>query len=101
MTTVPMIPDGYQAVTPWVIVRGVPAFIDFLVEVFDAKETIRMYADDGVRVSHAEVRINGAPVMISRRTVRSWSRRCAPRWSKSARGVRLTACSRQVGFAAV
>ena len=64
MTTVPMIPDGYQAVTPWVIVRGVPAFIDFLIEVFDAKETIRMYADDGVRVSHAEVRINGAPVMM-------------------------------------
>ena len=59
-----MIPDGYQAVTPWVIVRGVPAFIDFLIKVFDAKETIRMYADDGVRVSHAEVRINNAPVMM-------------------------------------
>jgi uncharacterized glyoxalase superfamily protein PhnB len=43
---------------------GVPAFIDFLIEVFDAKEIIRMHADDGVRVSHAEVRINGAPVMI-------------------------------------
>jgi PhnB protein len=64
VTTVPMIPDGYQAVTPWVIVRGVPAFIDFLIEVFDAKEIIRMYADDGVRVSHAEVRINSAPVMM-------------------------------------
>lgn len=61
---VPMIPDGYQAVTPWVIVQGVPECIDFLIKVFDAKEIIRMYADDGVRVSHAEVRINGAPVMM-------------------------------------
>lgn len=64
MTTVPTIPEGYQAVTPWVIAQDVPAFIDFLVEVFDAKEIISMFADDGVRVSHAEVRINGAPVMM-------------------------------------
>jgi uncharacterized glyoxalase superfamily protein PhnB len=64
MTPIPAIPDGYQAVTPWVIVQGVPAFIDFLVEVFDAGETVRMYAEDGVRVSHAEVRINDAPVMM-------------------------------------
>ena len=64
MTTIDPIPDGYLAVTPWVVARRVSAFIDFLVEVFDAKEIIRMHADDGVRVSHAEVRINGAPVMM-------------------------------------
>ena len=64
MPEIPIIPDGYQAVTPWIIVDGVPDFIDFLVEVFDAKEIIRMLADDGVRVGHAEVRINGAPVMM-------------------------------------
>ena len=63
-TTVPLIPDGYGAVTPWVIVLGVPAFIDFLIEVFDATETIRMYAENGIQVRHAEVRINGAPVMM-------------------------------------
>jgi PhnB protein len=64
MTKIPTIPDGYQAVTPWVIVQEVPAFIDFLIEVFDAEEIVRMYAEDGVRVSHAEVRINGTPVMM-------------------------------------
>jgi uncharacterized glyoxalase superfamily protein PhnB len=64
VSTVAEIPDGYQAVTPWVIVRGVPAFIEFLIEVFDAQEIIRMHAADGVRVIHAEVRINGAPVMM-------------------------------------
>lgn len=64
MTTIAPVPDGYQAVTPWVVVRGIPAFIDFLIEVFDAQEIIRMLADDGVRVSHAELRINGAPVMM-------------------------------------
>jgi PhnB protein len=64
VTTVLTVPEGYQAVTPWVVVQGVPAFIEFLTDVFDAEETIRMLADDGVRVSHAEVRINGAPVMM-------------------------------------
>lgn len=64
MTNIPRIPEGYQAVTPWIIVDGVPAFIDFLVKVFDARETVRMLAEDGVRVIHAEVRIHGAPVMM-------------------------------------
>ena len=64
MTALPTVPDGYQAITPWVIVDGVPAFIDFLSAVFDAKEIIRMLAADGVRVGHAEVRIHGAPVMM-------------------------------------
>ena len=64
MSTIPPIPDGYQAVTPWIVARNVPGLIDFLVRVLDANETIRMYAADGVRVSHAEVRIDGAPVMM-------------------------------------
>lgn len=64
MTTIPLVPEGYQAVTPWIIARQIPGLIDFLVRVFDAEEIVRMYAADGVRVRHAEVRINGAPVML-------------------------------------
>src|SRR5437870_284097 len=64
MTTIARVPDGYQAVTPWVVAKRVPDFIDFLIAVFDAEEIIRMHAADGVRVIHAEVRINGAPVMM-------------------------------------
>jgi uncharacterized glyoxalase superfamily protein PhnB len=57
-------PDGYPALTPWVITRGVPAFIDFLVGVFNAEETVRLLAADGVSVVHAEARIHGAPLMM-------------------------------------
>ena len=64
MTRIAPVPDGYQAVTTWVIAKGVTAFIDFLVKVFDAKETVRMLADDGVTVAHAEVRIGDAAVMM-------------------------------------
>ncbi len=46
------------ALKSWVIVDGIPPFIDFLSAVFDAKEIIRMLAADGVRVGHAEVRIH-------------------------------------------
>jgi PhnB protein len=57
------VPDGYLAVTPWVIVDGVPAFLDFLAAVFDAQEVVRLPGPDG-RVAHAEARINGGPVMM-------------------------------------
>jgi PhnB protein len=61
---IPTVPVGYQAVTPWIIARGVPRLIDFLVDVFDAEEVVRMLDADGVRVTHAEVRIGGAAVMM-------------------------------------
>jgi PhnB protein len=60
---VPAVPDGYLAVTPWAIVDGVPAFLEFLKDVFDAEEVIRLTGDGG-RVAHAEARINGGPVMM-------------------------------------
>lgn len=58
------IPEGLTAVTPWVILDGVPRFLRFLVDVFDAEEVIRMPGPDGVRIVHAEARIAGAAVML-------------------------------------
>lgn len=58
------IPDGYSAVTPYLITPDVAALIRFLKTVFYAEEAFdRLTRADGT-VMHAEVRIGGAPVMM-------------------------------------
>ena len=56
-------PDGYHTVTPYLIVRGVPALIEFLENVFGAGELRRTTVSDG-RVHHARVQIGDSVVMI-------------------------------------
>jgi PhnB protein len=53
-----------ENLTPWAILDGVPAFLDWLRDVFDAEETFRMPGPDGVRIVHAEARIGGSPLMM-------------------------------------
>ena len=60
------VPDGYHSVTPYLLVRGVPAFIDFLTNAFDATETDRSTIDG--TVMHAEVQIGDSRVMIGEAT---------------------------------
>ena len=57
-------PDGYTSVSPYLIVDGASATIDFLQRVFGADE-IRRFADPAGRVMHAEVRIDDTVVMIA------------------------------------
>jgi PhnB protein len=57
------IPDGYTAVTPWIIVKGAARFLDFIKEVFGAEELARVYNQDG-SIGHAEARIGDAIVMM-------------------------------------
>jgi PhnB protein len=58
-----VVPDGYHAVTPWMISRAdTAALIDFVVSVFDATELGRVEVD-GV-IGHAEVRIGDSVVMM-------------------------------------
>ena len=57
-------PDGYTSVSPYLIVDGASATIDFLRRVFGADE-IRRFADPAGRVMHAEVRIDDTVVMIA------------------------------------
>ena len=57
------IPEGYTAITPWIIARGVPKLIDYLKTAFDAMEIARIVNPDGL-VGHAEVRIGGAAIMM-------------------------------------
>jgi PhnB protein len=54
-----------QRVTPYLSVNGAAAAIDFYRRAFGATEITRMQADDGTRILHAVVQINGGVVMLS------------------------------------
>lgn len=58
------IPEGYTAVTPYLIIRGAARAIDWYKQVFGATEKERMHGPDG-RVGHAEIRVGGAAVMLA------------------------------------
>lgn len=57
------IPDGYQAVTPYLIVSGAARALDFYQQVFGATELMRMAGPNGV--AHAEIRIGDSVVMLA------------------------------------
>lgn len=57
-------PGGYTTVSPYLIVDGAKAAIDFLVEVFDAVE-LRRFPDEDGGIVHAEVRIDDTVVMLA------------------------------------
>ncbi|HET9204533.1 MAG TPA: VOC family protein, partial [Acidimicrobiia bacterium] len=59
-----MKPQGYNSVSPYLIVDDAAALIDFLVTVFDG-EDLRRYPDDSGRLRHAEVRVDDSIVMLA------------------------------------
>jgi PhnB protein len=61
------IPEGYEGVTPYLIVDGAAAAIEFYEKVFGAVEVMRMPGPDG-RIGHAEVRIGKGHVMLADQT---------------------------------
>ncbi len=56
-------PDGYHAVTPYLVVPDAARLIEFLRAAFDARETERLEAPNN-RIAHAEVRIGDSVVML-------------------------------------
>lgn len=58
------VPDGYHNVTPYLIVKGAAAAIDFYKKVFGAAEIMRMPQPDG-RVGHAEIKIGDSHIMLA------------------------------------
>ena len=64
MPDVKPIPDGYTAITPYLIVEGAAEFIDFLVSAFGAVERVRMHIPQG-GIGHAEVESGGAALMLA------------------------------------
>ena len=57
-------PDDYSSVSPYLIVNGAEATIEFLKEVFDATE-LRRYPDPYGKLMHAEVRIEDSVIMLA------------------------------------
>ena len=57
-------PDGYTTVSPYLIVDGASATIEFLRNVFGAIE-LRRFPDPTGKIMHAEVRIDDTVVMIA------------------------------------
>jgi len=57
-------PENQSNITPYFSVTGASEFLDFLGKALDANVTERHDGPDG-KVMHAEVRINGALVMVA------------------------------------
>jgi PhnB protein len=58
------IPDGYHAITPYLIVDGAARAIDFYKKVFGATELFRFPTPQG-KIGHAELRIRDSVFMLA------------------------------------
>jgi PhnB protein len=58
------IPDGYNTITPYLIVDGAARAIEFYKKAFGAEETVRMPGPDG-RIGHAELRLGNSVIMLA------------------------------------
>lgn len=56
-------PEGYNSVSPYLVVNGADATIAFLQQVFEAALLFRLA--DGDRVMHAEVRLDDSIIMLA------------------------------------
>ena len=58
------IPEGYQQVMPYLIVKNAAGFIKFMQDVFGAVETIR-HMRDAHTIMHAEIKVGACVVMVA------------------------------------
>jgi PhnB protein len=63
-TPVKPIPEGYHRVTPYLIVDGASAAIDFYKQIFGATELFRLAGPDG-KLGHAELQIGDSRIMLA------------------------------------
>jgi PhnB protein len=64
MPQVKTIPDGYRSVTPYLIVAGGAAAIEFYQRAFGAKVRLRLDGPDG-KLGHAELEIGDSLIMLA------------------------------------
>jgi PhnB protein len=64
MSNVKPVPDGMTPVTPYLIVRGAAAAIEFYTKAFGARERYRMPMPDG-SIAHAEIEIGNARLFLA------------------------------------
>lgn len=63
MSKVSYIPQGYNSVTPYLIINGAAKAIEYYKKVFGATEVFRMDGPDG-KVGHAELQIGNSRIML-------------------------------------
>lgn len=59
------IPDGYDALTPYLVVRNADKAIQFYKELFGATDMVLMPSPDGKSVMHAELKIRNSVLMLA------------------------------------
>ena len=64
MSKVSHIPQGYNSVTPYLIIKGAAQAIDYYKKVFGATEVFRMDQPGG-KVGHAELKIGNSHIMLA------------------------------------
>jgi len=64
MSKVPYIPEGYNTVTPYLVIKGAAQAIEYYKKVFGATVVVRMDGPDG-RVGHAELQIGSSRIMLA------------------------------------
>jgi len=57
--------DKMPPLTPYLTVKGAAGALEFYKKAFGAKENMRMPAEDGRRLLHADVTINGGRLLMS------------------------------------
>ena len=58
------IPEGYHSITPYLIIKGAAAAIDYYKKVFGAQERMRMDGPGGT-IGHAELEIGDSVIMLA------------------------------------
>src|SRR5688500_6391153 len=58
------VPEGYQTVTPYLVIDGAARAMDFYRDVFGAVEIMRMPGPDG-KIGHAEMTIGDSHIMLA------------------------------------
>ena len=58
------VPDGYNTVTPYLIVKNATQALDFYKRALGAKERLRLEAPGG-KIGHAEIEVDGSCVMLA------------------------------------
>jgi len=63
MSNVKPIPEGYHSVTPYIVIQGAAAALDFYKKAFGAIELFRMEHEG--KIGHAEIKIGDSPIMLA------------------------------------
>ena len=58
------IPEGYHTATPYLIIGGAAAAIEFYKRAFGAIELFRFPTPDG-KIGHAEIKVGDSPIMLA------------------------------------